>query len=340
MNPTGFLISDIVDRNMKQLTIHFGGRRGKAIRENYMAMLTATPNGHEAVFPSISASTTSYTFRNEAGLLFSTEFSQPALTVVERAQFEHLRSKGLVVEGALYAGHSLGEYSALGNLGQAIPFEELLSLTFYRALIMNSAVPRDSEGRSGFGMMAVNPSRIGKDMDTSLLEHLVSVIATATGGLLQIVNYNIATQQYVASGCLASLASLSAIADVLAIRSSEYRVTNGKIQGLSELVAATVANTTPPIKASLLKRGIATTPLDGIDVPFHSSSLLPKMPAFREMLHRHLPKGTVDASRLVGRFVTNVTGNTFDISRAGVQEIFDKTQSTVLQALLEDENLK
>lgn len=245
-----------------------------------------------------------------------------------------------MVEGALYAGHSLGEYSALGNLGQAIPFEELLSLTFYRALIMNSAVPRDSQGRSGYGMMAVNPSRIGKHVDTTLLEHLVALIASATGGLLQIVNYNIATQQYVASGCLASLACLSTTADALATRSSEYRVTNGEIQGLRELVAASVATTPTPTKASLLKRGIATTPLEGIDVPFHSSSLLPKMPAFREMLHRHLPKGTVDASRLVGRFVTNVTGNTFDISRAGVQDIFDRTQSVVLQALLDDKDFK
>jgi fatty acid synthase subunit beta len=82
-----------------------------------------------------------------------------------------------------------------------------------------------------------------------------------------------------------------------------------------------------------LERGIATVPLQGVDVPFHSTYLLPTMPAFRDVLERHIP--SVEAERLVGKWVTNVTGKPFDISKEGVREVYEKTQSPVLGDLLE-----
>jgi fatty acid synthase subunit beta len=104
----------------------------------------------------------SYTYRHPKGLLFSTEFAQPALTVMEKAAFEDMNSKGLISEGSKYAGHSLGEYAALGAIANIMPLEQILSIVFYRGLSMQVAVERDEEGRSDFGMMAVDPSRVTK----------------------------------------------------------------------------------------------------------------------------------------------------------------------------------
>ena len=42
----------------------------------------------------------------------------------------------------------------------------------------------------------------------------------------------------------------------------------------------------------------------------------------------------MDAERLVGRWVTNVTGKPFDISREGVADVYARTQSRVLGDLL------
>ena len=104
----------------------------------------------------------SYTYRHPKGLLFSTEFAQPALTVMEKAAFEDMNFKGLISEGSKYAGHSLGEYAALGAIANIMPLEQILSIVFYRGLSMQVAVERDEEGRSDFGMMAVDPSRVTK----------------------------------------------------------------------------------------------------------------------------------------------------------------------------------
>ncbi|RPA89981.1 hypothetical protein L873DRAFT_1821964 [Choiromyces venosus 120613-1] len=38
----GFAITNIVRNNPKELTVHFGRRRGKAIRQNYMSMTFET----------------------------------------------------------------------------------------------------------------------------------------------------------------------------------------------------------------------------------------------------------------------------------------------------------
>ncbi len=84
------MISDIVKRNPKQLTVHFGGRRGNKIRKNFIDMTIESNGIMEKFFTSIDETTTSYTFQHKQGLLFSTEFAQPALTVMEHAQFLYL----------------------------------------------------------------------------------------------------------------------------------------------------------------------------------------------------------------------------------------------------------
>ena len=81
---------------------------------------------------------------------------------MQKALFDDMRSKGLVPEGSKFAGHSLGEYSALAAMANTVPLEQLLSIVFYRGLSMQVAVDRDENGRSEYAMVAINPSRVSK----------------------------------------------------------------------------------------------------------------------------------------------------------------------------------
>ena len=81
---------------------------------------------------------------------------------MEIAEYEHLRASGLTQKGAQFAGHSLGEYAALGACTSFMTLENLLNLVFYRGLKMQNALARDGNGRTDFAMVAVDPARVGK----------------------------------------------------------------------------------------------------------------------------------------------------------------------------------
>ena len=163
----GWSILDIVRRNPKTLTVYFGGDRGRKIRENYLKMTAEStlPDGRTVIEPilkDLNRKSTSYTFTDTQGLIFSTQFAQPAITLLEKASFEDMRSKGLVQESAAFAGHSLGEYGALSALADFIPFKTLMKVCFYRGLTMQAAMERDAQGHTEYSMIAVNPVRVGK----------------------------------------------------------------------------------------------------------------------------------------------------------------------------------
>jgi fatty acid synthase subunit beta len=219
----GFAITNIVKNNPNEMTVHFGGPRGKAIRQNYISMTfeTVSADGSiksEKIFKEINETTTSYTYRSPTGLLSATQFTQPALTLMEKASFEDMRSKGLVQRDSSFAGHSLGEYSALAAMAEVMPIESLVSVVFYRGLTMQVAVERDEEGRSNYSMCAVNPSRIGKTFTEQALQYVVENIAETTTWLLEIVNYNIANMQYVAAGDLRALDCLANVLNYLKVQ--------------------------------------------------------------------------------------------------------------------------
>jgi fatty acid synthase subunit beta, fungi type len=166
----GFSIIDIVRNDPKTLTIYFGGHRGRQLRKNYLDMTIQKQDKDgnvitEPLLKSIGPNSTSYTFSDPRGLLYSTQFAQPALTLMEVASFEDAKSRGLIQNDASFAGHSLGEYSALGAIGQVLSLESLMSLIFYRGLAMQVAMERDEDGKTEFSMVAVNPSRVGKGME-------------------------------------------------------------------------------------------------------------------------------------------------------------------------------
>lgn len=101
-------------------------------------------------------------FSHPSGLLYATQFAQIVLVVTEKAAFEDMHSKGLVQRDCAFAGHSLGEYSALASIANVLPISALVDIVFYHGITMQRAVERDSLNRSNYAMCAINPSRISK----------------------------------------------------------------------------------------------------------------------------------------------------------------------------------
>jgi fatty acid synthase subunit beta len=75
-----------------------------------------------------------FTFRESRELLYSTQFAQPALTLLEKATFEDMRAKRLIQDDDIFAGHSLGEYSILSAFTEFMPFESFMDVVFYNGL--------------------------------------------------------------------------------------------------------------------------------------------------------------------------------------------------------------
>lgn len=192
----GFSIVDIVKNNPKDKVVHFGGIKGQAIRSRYMGMSYDTTDKEGNVktlplFADIDSRTPRYTFSHPAGLLFATQFAQIALVVTEKAAFEDMRSKGYIQEECAFAGHSLGEYSALASIADVLPISSLVDVVFYRGITMQRAVERDAQNRSNYAMCAVNPSRISKTFNDAALRGVVEAISQRTSTLLEIVNFNV-----------------------------------------------------------------------------------------------------------------------------------------------------
>ncbi|MCJ1306830.1 beta subunit of fatty acid synthetase [Agyrium rufum] len=345
MENYGFAITNIVRNNPKELTIHFGGPRGKAIRQNYMSMTFETVNADgsiksEKIFKEINEDTASYTYRSPTGLLSATQFTQPALTLMEKASFEDMRSKGLVQSDSSFAGHSLGEYSALTALAEVMPIESLVAVVFYRGLTMQVAVERDEQGRSTYSMCAVNPSRISKTFNEQALQYVVENIAEETGLLLEIVNYNVANMQYVCAGDLRALDCLTNVTNFLKqskvdINSLMQTTPLEEVKAhLVEIIRESKKQTDAKPMPLDLQRGFATIPLKGIDVPFHSTFLRSGVKPFRNFLLKKIHKTTIDPSKLVGKYIPNVTAKPFELTKAYFEEVYKLTNSPRIGAVL------
>ena len=192
----GFSIIEIVKDNPKEKTIHFGGIKGQAIRARCMEMTYDAMDKDSVIralplFGDINFRTQRYTFSHPNGLLFATQFAQIALVVTDKAAFEDMQLKGFIQNDAIFAGHSLGEYSALASVAGVLPISSLVDVVFYRGITMQRAVERDSVDRSNYAMCAVNPSRISPSFNDSALHEVVEDISRRTNRLLEIVNFNV-----------------------------------------------------------------------------------------------------------------------------------------------------
>lgn len=287
----------------------------------------------EKIFKEIDENTTSYTYRSPTGLLSATQFTQPALTLMEKASFEDMRSKGLVQRDSTFAGHSLGEYSALAALADVMPIESLVSVVFYRGLTMQVAVERDATGRSNYSMCAVNPSRISKTFNEQALQYVVENIAEETSWLLEIVNYNIANMQYVCAGDLRALDTLTGVTNYLKAQRIDIQQLMQTLSledvkaHLVEIIRGCAKQTEAKPKPLDLQRGFATIPLKGIDVPFHSTFLRSGVKPFRSFLLKKINKTTIDPSKLIGKYIPNVTAKPFELSKEYFEEVYKLTNS-------------
>lgn len=325
------------------MTVHFGGPRGKAIRHNYMTMTfeTVAADGSiksEKIFKGINEKTTSYTYRSPTGLLSATQFTQPALTLMEKASFEDMKAKGLVPQDCTFAGHSLGEYSALAALAEVMPIESLVSVVFYRGLTMQVAVERDAAGRSNYSMCAINPSRISKTFNEEALQFVVNSIAEETGWLLEIVNYNIANMQYVAAGDLRALDTLTGVTNFLKVQKIDIDEMRDNIEeakgALREIIKGCAEETLKKPLPLDLQRGFAVIPLKGIDVPFHSTFLRSGVKPFRSFLLKKINKTTIDPSKLVGKYIPNVTAKPFALTKEYFEDVYKLTNSPKIASVL------
>ncbi|MEY8566966.1 fatty acid synthase subunit beta domain-containing protein [Corynebacteriaceae bacterium 7-707] len=240
------------------------------------------------------------TYQHPDGVLYLTQFTQVALATLALAQTARLREADALVADAYYAGHSLGEYTALSAYAGTIELETVLEVVFHRGSTMHHLIPRDENGRSNYRMGALRPNQFGVD-DDHVVDYVNSV-AEKSGEFLEIVNFNLAGEQYSVAGTVAGLAALE--------------------KDAAERTAAAGG------KGSFMM-------VPGIDVPFHSRVLHPGVPDFREKLDDLLPE-TIDHGVLEGRYIPNLVARPFELSRDFVQSILDVVPAGPAQEILDD----
>lgn len=123
--------------------------------------------------------------------LNQTEYTQPAMLTAGMAVWREWQARGLP-EPRLFAGHSLGEYTALVAAG-ALSFESALRVVQQRGRLMQQAVP------PGAGAMA---AILGLEDDQV---RDVCARASSGGEIVQAVNFN-APGQVVIAGTAAAVA--------------------------------------------------------------------------------------------------------------------------------------
>ncbi|MDO4887377.1 MAG: DUF1729 domain-containing protein [Actinomycetaceae bacterium] len=236
------------------------------------------------------------------GLLNLTQFTQVALATVAAAQTERLLEEGVLVEGSYFAGHSLGEYTALSSYGRVFPLESVLEIVFQRGSTMHNLVPRDAEGRSNYRLGALRPNQFG---ETDVVGYVES-IAEASGEFLEVVNLNLEGQQYAVAGTVAGLAALEADANERAAQAGG--------------------------KAAFIL-------IPGIDVPFHSRVLRDGVPDFKSLLQALIPD-VVDADALEGRYIPNLVARPFEVTEDFARSILEVAPSADIEELVADFDAK
>ncbi|THC90772.1 hypothetical protein EYZ11_009772 [Aspergillus tanneri] len=212
-------------------------------------------------FEEITHFSRSYTFRSSRGLLHETQFTQPALGLMEIAQVHDLRSRGLIEPRSDFAGHSLGEYAAL------VSMEDIFSIDLWAAMVfrrdsrptpgswrhrgeLTMDIPCAQWIRNGHRTVRANDasdliSRRANDTYESTdfteqdLQRCIAAIAGATNGFLEV---------------LPSLACLTGVLDDLTIDPNAVKVIKSPGQ-LNELIETHRRRIEAAAKPLILARG-------------------------------------------------------------------------------------
>ncbi|KAJ2358849.1 fatty acid synthase alpha subunit Lsd1 [Coemansia sp. RSA 2618] len=330
----GFSILDIIRDNPQNYTVHFGGQRGSQIRRNYMEFTRAVDPApgtdgeikYVPLFPEITSTSRSYTFQSPTGLLNATQFAQPAIMLFDCAVAAEMRSRGVFIEDATFAGHSLGEYGALAAF-KMMTLEDIVDITFIRGMTMQSTVERDANYNSAFAMVAVNPSRVHKTFDEESLKLVIATVIAARQELLEIVNYNVRQFQYVVAGTRKQLVVLGHVLDM--VHKRQLKV-HGSAAGQRIVEQFVRTECMDKDLGTDVCRTRATIPIPGIDVPFHSSHLLAGAGQFRACINRMIGETHTPCQMYAGRYIPNLTAQPFDISREYFELMYAQTKSEVI----------
>lgn len=103
---------------------------------------------------------------------------------------------------------------------------------------------------------------------------------------------------------------------------------------LAALINRHCSTTNDSASAITLIRGRATIPLQGIDVPFHSTYLHNGIDAYRRFLLDKIHRSDVRPAELVDKFIPNVIGKPFDTSKEFVRDVAGITGSETMRELL------
>lgn len=132
------------------------------------------------IFETLSFDLKEAMFNGPEDLLKKTKYTQPAIVAMSLVLEKLVREKGIKPE--FVAGHSVGEYAAMGSAG-FLTISEAVKLTSFRGEVMNEI----AEGVNG-GMAAI----IGMDSDT-IIEVLKEI-----DGVVEAVNFNEPKQTVIA----------------------------------------------------------------------------------------------------------------------------------------------
>jgi fatty acid synthase subunit beta len=212
-------------------------------------------------------------------------------------------------------------------------------------MTMQVAVPRDAAGRSDYGMVAVNPIRVTSTFNEQALRFVIDSIARRSNNLLEIVNFNVENVQYVAAGELVNLDVLRLVLNKIKSLNVNFvelvrTKTISEIEDLLDgMVDEALVNARARKEATgylTPERGVATIPLAGIDVPFHSSFLLNGVTPFREILRKKVEARFLNVSLLIGKYIPNLTAVPFSLDKDYFEMVYDLTNSSWIKQVLAD----
>lgn len=207
---------------------------------------------------------------------------------------------------------------------------------------MQVAVPRDSAGRSNYGMIAVNPGRVSPTFTQDALQFVVEKVGSRTEWLLEIVNYNVENQQYVAAGDLRALDTLTNVLNFIKIQKIDIAKLQDEMslekveEHLFEIVDEISKKSTAKPQPIELERGFACIPLRGISVPFHSSYLRNGVKPFKNFLNKNIMKDNVKVDRLIGKYIPNLTAKPFQITKEYFEDVYKLTGSDRIKEILDN----
>jgi fatty acid synthase subunit beta, fungi type len=138
--------------------------------------------------------------------------------------------------------------------------------------------------------------------------------------------------QYVCAGDIRALDCLANVVDSL--RSHPVDLDASPVELAALVQRSATATVEKPVPLTL-QRSISTTPLHGIDVPFHSSLLRPGVASYRRFLRDKIAQTAVDPRKLIGKWIPNVTGAPFGVARQDFENVFAITGSPVLRDILD-----